>query len=310
MDIETQHLSELHNLRRKAQVFAVAFVLTAVMSVVLGIAWVTTHNTLSDTQASLVIITQEEQKYSQLSSDYLAKLNDSNGKLTSTLGTLATTQSELSSTQAKLGTTQNQLSTTQGQLSTTQDKLATTQSDLTISNATLQSVNQKLALYQSTYGSVVASGVQPPFLIALSQSPHLVPQTQVSDPTYAQLISFIQSDQTDRNTYIPDVYMCGGFAQDVYNNAERAGIRAAYVGITFASTPIGHACNAFRTTDRGLVFIDCTGLEAGDSGPNSRDKIADVRLGKNYVPTSLFPEQGWSLNWGNLGTVSDVEIYW
>ncbi|GAH20132.1 unnamed protein product, partial [marine sediment metagenome] len=32
----------------------------------------------------------------------------------------------------------------------------------------------------------------------------------------------------------------------------------------------GHACYAFDTTDRGLVYIDCTGL-SGSYGPPNND---------------------------------------
>ena len=35
--------------------------------------------------------------------------------------------------------------------------------------------------------------------------------------------------------------------------------RAAFVAVLFSDNEAGHALNAFRTTDRGLVYVDCTG---------------------------------------------------
>ncbi len=130
----------------------------------------------------------------------------------------------------------------------------------------------------------------------------------ITDPTWAQVQSFILSDTTDRKPYITDVYMCGDFAREVHNNAERAGIRAAYVAVNFKDS--NHALNAFKTTDRGLVFIDCTGIQATLNGPSNRDKTVNLKLGKDYIATSLFPEPGWSLSWSDMGRVLDVEVYW
>jgi hypothetical protein len=150
---------------------------------------------------------------------------------------------------------------------------------------------------------VVSSDVQPPF-----QDADIVNYGSASNPTWAKLSDFLIRDRTDENAYVPGVYMCGDFARDVHNDAEMSGIRAAYVVVELSSGY--HALDAFKTTDRGLVFIDCTGLEVWEAGPSNRDKIVDARLGKSYVPRSLFTESGWSSTWGNMGTILDVQIYW
>ncbi len=85
--------------------------------------------------------------------------------------------------------------------------------------------------------------------------------------------------------------VCADFAEDVHNNAEAKGIRAAWVGIEFREAGDGHALNAFETTDRGLVYVDCTGTSVGERfrqslevsfKPMSQDKIAYVEIGKEY----------------------------
>lgn len=109
-----------------------------------------------------------------------------------------------------------------------------------------------------------------------------------TDPTFDELIAFIKNDPTDTREYIadgPGAYVCADFAEDVHNNAERAGIRAAWVGITFENTAEGHAINAFETTDKGIVYIDCTsGGKAGngDIDVEGWDTIAYIRIGSEY----------------------------
>jgi hypothetical protein len=117
----------------------------------------------------------------------------------------------------------------------------------------------------------------------------LIDNPNANNPTYAELLAFLEADQTDRYSYIvgpPKVaYVCADFAKDVHNNAEAAGIRAAFVALHVAGTDEGHAINAFETTDRGLVFIDCTGKGLWDEslGHTRWDRRAYVEVGKPYT---------------------------
>ena len=113
--------------------------------------------------------------------------------------------------------------------------------------------------------------------------------------------------------------ICADFAERLHNEAEMAGIRCAYVDISLSGysdpynnaipSDTGHALNAFETTDRGLVYIDVTGV-TGDYGPSSCDKIVDVQTGKEFIPQSLFPEPGWYSTWDTMGTVTSIFITW
>ena len=130
--------------------------------------------------------------------------------------------------------------------------------------------------------------------------------------SWAELKSFLLSDDTDRLTYDFATFVCADFAERVHNNAEEAGIKAALVTIRLGSCSYypmggGHALNAFETTDRGLVFIDCT---SSNQGVNA-DKIVIVEVGKDYVPRSIFPEPGWYDVWANMGEVLEIEtVQW
>jgi hypothetical protein len=82
----------------------------------------------------------------------------------------------------------------------------------------------------------------------------------------------------------PDAFVCSDFAEAVHNNAEAAGIKAAWVSLTFEGTKEGHALDAFETTDKGLIYIYCTNSSGAENqgAPHSIDAIAYVETGKKY----------------------------
>lgn len=168
----------------------------------------------------------------------------------------------------------------------------------------------------------------------------LINNKNAINPTYAQLINFLQSDTTDEYPYIatnkvlssyygtaeshvdltriqniingtvqpnpPDV--CGDFAERLHNDAEMDGIRCAYVSVDLSIGP--HALDAFQTTDRGLVYIDDTGISSSSIGPSRCVKTVDVAVGQSYIPISLFPEADWDSTWDSMGTVIDMQVTW
>jgi len=139
----------------------------------------------------------------------------------------------------------------------------------------------------------------------------LINNSSATNPTYAMLVDFISEDPTDEGAYMDFgsdsefAFLgrtCGDFAEAVHNNAEAAGIRAALVTIDFEEQDVGHALNAFETTDKGLIYVDCTGQDLGswiedhfvqldkitgkvyfiEESLRSWDKVAYVEIGKEY----------------------------
>lgn len=100
---------------------------------------------------------------------------------------------------------------------------------------------------------------QPPYVKSPGKLVHIVNNPVAKDMSFGELKSFILQDNTDDGAYIEGIRMCGEFAETLHNNAEQKGIKAAFVAIHFTNESIGHALNAFHTTDKGLVYIDCTG---------------------------------------------------
>ena len=120
--------------------------------------------------------------------------------------------------------------------------------------------------------------------------------------SYAQVIKFIEEDRTNERPYIPGVYTCGDFAETVQHNAENAGIKCAWVSVNFTSGP-GHACNAFNTTDEGIVYIDCT-----NGNSYSSDAIVNIIDGKQYKPKSISEHS--NLIYQSMGIIKDHNVIW
>jgi hypothetical protein len=151
-------------------------------------------------------------------------------------------------------------------------------------------------------GTIVYYDRQPPYLLVKDgENVKLVNNDEASDPTWDEMIAFLEEDKTDHKAYVPDKFICGGFAQELHNNAEAGGIKSAWVAINIEGDPLGHALNAFNTTDKGLVFVDCTGkglldeLDYIDAGPDvivygitdSWDRIAYIQVGERYGVISM-----------------------
>ena len=141
----------------------------------------------------------------------------------------------------------------------------------------------------SIAGALSYDGRQPPYRLYPGGPPvNLINNPAAVDVTWDRLMTFVESDATDHNAYVPDKYMCGSFALDLHNDAEAQGIRAAWVAIDFYGEDTGHAATAFMTIDRGLVIIDDTSSNdiarqnIGDTSINSFDKVAYISIGQDY----------------------------
>ena len=134
----------------------------------------------------------------------------------------------------------------------------------------------------------------------------------VDSPT---LLAFLEQDNTNEHRYWlptseeameiidnpdwngePVGYVCIHFAHDLHNNAEAVGIRCAIVRIPER----GHICNAFETTDRGLLFVDVS---------TELDSIAYERGGVLVVDAKIKEGIGDSAML-TLGNPEDFEIEW
>jgi hypothetical protein len=136
----------------------------------------------------------------------------------------------------------------------------------------------------------------------------LVKYKNATDPSWDELLTFLQQDDTDEHLFRDGEFVCADFAELLHNNAEASGIRAAFVGVDFRADEEAHALNAFNTTDKGLVYVDCTSgsssssviaelpdSEEGKGKACAHDKIAYVVEGNEYGIISV--DQATSLNY-------------
>ena len=125
-----------------------------------------------------------------------------------------------------------------------------------------------------------------------------------TDPSYDQLLTFLKADKTDEHPYIDGQYICVDFAKTLHDNAERSGIKAAFIGCDFSGNSIGHAFNMFNTTDKGIVYIDDTGVPGGST---YEDKILNAAVGQALTGQYLFKEGSTG---GSMGVVKKLYFYW
>ncbi len=248
------------------------------------------------------------------------ELQDTRNSLTEIQDDLQDTATELESAQNDLDeqknetaeyidlyeTTQEEMENVENELNTTSGLLISTERENEYLQEAIAGIQEKLDLYEDTLGTQVLSGVNPPYRSGDALELVLTNNSNAKNPTWLELRAFLLEDKTDKNLYVDDVYMCGNFAEELHNNAEAAGIRAAFVAIHFYDD-IPHAVNAFKTTDLGLVYIDIT----GDTKPitlSNLDKKVTVAKDQLFTGYLIFPEPGWSTP--SDGTVQSIEIYW
>ena len=237
----------------------------------------------------------------------------------------------------------NQLDTTPASSDTTPSDTTPSPSDTTPSSS--DKINSRTGEYGSYYlgladtpgGYLSGNGCyddEGEFIV-------LINNEEAVNPSYSQLVGFLRQDNTDQFPYISTVslpgfyygsaeshvnldriqdiidgaaqpgnpHVCADFAERLHNNAELAGIRCAYVSVGLAGTP-GHACNAFQTADRGLIYVDVTGWVAGEPHPDRAVSTVSIVVGHSYKPVSLFHESGWSDSYYSMGTVTDFQVTW
>jgi len=248
------------------------------------------------------------------------RLSDSQANLSTTKASLVTTQTDLLNANAQLNTTQTRLNnaTTEidrlnsqvniltADLDIINTQAATSQGTITILQNQLRQLSLELQLYHET-GITIYSGIQPAVTDEAGVFVKLMNNPAGQNPTWAQLKSFILADKTDSNPYIEPTYTCVDYARDLHNNAEAAGIRAAFVTVAFLGQSQGHAIDAFVTTDQGLIYIDCTGSAPGQAGASNSDSTVVVKRGTEYQPQLIIP-QGWV--YLPMGIVNRIIIYW
>ena len=271
------------------------------------VGWVMTYRVLGDTESKL---SNAETDMTGLQHE----LQDARNSLTMAQGDLQEVSQSLLEVQGQLD---EQIAETDKYLNMyqdTQEELSSVNHDLVIAldkNKELEEeiteIQEKLELYEDTMGITVYSSIDPPYTSGNAPELHLTDNLSAEDPTWQELVDFLREDDTDKILYVPGEFECGNFALELHDNAESGGIRAAFVAVQYLEgTP--HAVNAFKTVDKGLVYIDVTGSPTPLALAHL-DKKVKMSKDATYITTLLFPQAGWFIPEGDQ-VVTSIEIYW
>ena len=117
---------------------------------------------------------------------------------------------------------------------------------------------------------------------------------QTHNPTYKEMVDFINTDTTDTKEYTND-YVCHNFSMDVIKDAKAQGLEAGYV--TIQSTPVNHAIVIFQTTDKGIYYLEpqadviFSQIQMDAFLSQGRYKLNNDKGGMNI------PLESYSINW-------------
>lgn len=121
---------------------------------------------------------------------------------------------------------------------------------------------------------------------------------EMHDPTCIDVAKFLINDKTNEKPYDDDTFNCANYAQEVNNNAEAQGIRCAYVEVNL-SGGIPHACVAFNTIDKGIVYYE----------PQSDEKV-NLEIGKDYWADCVVVSPGYYYESDPDNIVEGFTLYW
>jgi len=108
-------------------------------------------------------------------------------------------------------------------------------------------------------------------------------ESTLRNPSWEELKTFLEADDTNKLVYDEKSFDCTGFAIELFKRARVNGFRVGIVELVFEDNRSAHLLNVFQTTDRGTVFIDVTGNENG----TGKDKVGYVEVGKPYGSIDL-----------------------
>jgi len=173
---------------------------------------------------------------------------------------ISSLKSDLAEAQETISEYEREVAALNSQISILESNRSVLEEKISVLERKLNETSQRLIRLQADYENLLNATLK----------------STLKNPTWEELKSFLEQDDTDRIEYRPGEFDCTGFAITLRDRAWRLGFRCAYVEIEFAEGG-GHALNAFQTVDRGLVFVDVVG----------KDAIAYVQVGQPYGLISL-----------------------
>jgi len=116
-------------------------------------------------------------------------------------------------------------------------------------NEVLESTNSQFKKYQTDVNSIKKRVHDKNDELKLLQSSDIY---YLHNPTYSEVIDFIEIDKTNEKEYNDNSFICSDFARIVNNNADKYGIRCGYTHITLSGY-FDHVCVVFDIIDTQII---------------------------------------------------------
>jgi hypothetical protein len=141
--------------------------------------------------------------------------------------------------------------------------------------------------------------VRLPYRDAAGIYPTVTEHRAAKPVSFGELEAFLARDDTEDRPYVMPDYTCLDFAVSLHDRAEAVGIQCGVVTVAFADQAEGHAFNAFPESDRGVVYVDCTGVNRSDGAGDvlSTDNIVYLQNGSELGELPVTQVNG-SLDYG------------
>jgi len=121
---------------------------------------------------------------------------------------------------------------------------------------------------------------------------------KMHDPTYQEVLFFIEDDETDKIPYDEETFSCKDYASIVNDNAESEGIRCCVVSLSFKES--GHVLIGFDTIDKGMVYVE----------PQSDELVSRLEIGNEYWTECVIPKGGYYYTDQPDDTIENILMYW
>jgi hypothetical protein len=235
--------------------FKILFSIVCVIMVA-GVIGTVTFKSQSDTDLRLLTASNQQltSTKAQLATEEAnlaqtqTNLNTDNNQLSTMKDTLASTQSSLASTQVALTSTQDQLTSANNQITADTSQLSSDASQISSDESNLSSDSSQIAtdksqldFFNQTYQYQLKIGEQPPYQEPVqvngnwtTANINLASNPNATEPTFAQLKEFLLSDKNIDQPYTDSEVECTNYAATVYNDCEKAGIKAYFVVLLFS----------------------------------------------------------------------------
>jgi hypothetical protein len=120
---------------------------------------------------------------------------------------------------------------------------------------------------------------------------------ELHDPLAWEVTTFMYTDPTNRKRYDEETFNCGNYAAEVNNNAEKKGLRCAFVVVNL--TKGAHALVAFYTRNMGIIYYE----------PQTDEKV-NLQVGKDYWASCVVPSGYYYYLPDPDNVVEDFVLYW